>query len=159
MRELIDVVAIQGRTLQVTAHGPQAVDPPTLAVATALRVFVRYPVLDRLVLSIGADEIRLSRGEIERLLGGGGFAALQDRQPKVRQEEEGEQARDGEPEEELRPDAPPGQDDVAGTGCSRPPGRAGLSQGTSPGDPGPTRPSRGRRGPGRGRTAPRPSGP
>ena len=79
MRELIDVVAIQGRTLQITAHGPQAVDPPTLAVATALRVFVRYPVLDRLVLSIGADEIRLSRGEIERLLGGEGFAALQDR--------------------------------------------------------------------------------
>lgn len=78
MREQIDGVALEGQRLRVTARRPLPVEPSTLALATAIRVFEHYPILDRLTLTISDEEteVTFTREEIERLLGPAGFAAL-----------------------------------------------------------------------------------
>ena len=79
MREQIDSVTLQGPTLRVVAREPLAVEPKPLLVATAIRVFERYPILSRLVLTIGGSpEIAVSRDEVERLLEPDGFASLRE---------------------------------------------------------------------------------
>ncbi len=70
---------IAGRALQVTARGPLSVEATVLAVATALRVFERYPVLDHLTLSTDDGDVRVPRPEIERLLGPEGYAPVRER--------------------------------------------------------------------------------
>lgn len=79
MKAWIDAVSLAGSTLRVSAAGPLPADRDTLAVASALRVFERFPALDGLVLVSGGDEVSLARADVERLLAPDGFAALQDR--------------------------------------------------------------------------------
>lgn len=74
----IDAVVLQGSTLRVVVPDPPAIESTTLAVATALRVFERYPILDRLTLVVANTEISISREEVERVLGSEGFEPLQD---------------------------------------------------------------------------------
>ena len=85
MREHLDAVALEGRMLHVTAREPLPAEPRVLAVATAIRVFERYPILDRLTLTVGNTEITLGREQVERLLGPEGFASLREwgRWPQV----------------------------------------------------------------------------
>jgi hypothetical protein len=75
----VDSVSLAGSTLQVTAPDPLPAERETLAVATAIRVFDRFPALDRLVLVGGGGEASLTRADVERLLAPQGFAALRDR--------------------------------------------------------------------------------
>ena len=85
MKPGVDAIGLAGSTLRVPAPEPLPADPVTLAVATAIRVFERFPALDALVLDGGTSEVSVSRGEVERLLAPEGFAALQDgsRWPQV----------------------------------------------------------------------------
>ncbi len=68
MRELVESVAVEGMALTVALSPTLPVDVPTLAVATAIRAFDRYPILDRVTVRSGSTEIGLSRGEIEHLV-------------------------------------------------------------------------------------------
>ncbi len=79
MRHLIEAVALQGQNIRVTARDLLPVEPRALAVAAAIRVFDRYPALDRLTLTAGSQEITLSRQDVDRLLGPDGFERLKDR--------------------------------------------------------------------------------
>jgi hypothetical protein len=63
----------------VTAPEPLSAERNTLAVASALRVFERFPALDGLVLVAGGAEVSLKRADVERLLAPDGFSALRDR--------------------------------------------------------------------------------
>jgi hypothetical protein len=75
----IEGLSLAGRTLRVTARDPLPADAVTLAVATAIRVFERFGVLDALVLAGEHGELRLSRAEVERLLAPDGFPAREER--------------------------------------------------------------------------------
>jgi hypothetical protein len=75
----IDTISLAGSTLRVTAPEPGPADRITLTVASAIRVFERFPALDGLVLAGGDGEVSLTRADIERLLAPEGFAVLQDR--------------------------------------------------------------------------------
>jgi hypothetical protein len=79
MGQLIDAVALEGLNIRVTGRDPLPVEPRAFAVAAAIRVFDRYPVLDRLTLMAGSREITLSRQDIDRLLGPEGFTRLEHR--------------------------------------------------------------------------------
>jgi hypothetical protein len=79
VREQIEAVTIDGRALRVSVREPLRVEQHVLALATALRVFQRYPVFDELTLVVGRSETRLSRQEIERLLGPKGWRAVLER--------------------------------------------------------------------------------
>jgi hypothetical protein len=79
VREQIEAVTIDGRALRVLIREPLRVEQHVLALATALRVFERYPVFDELTLVAGRQETRLSRQEIERLLGSDGGRAVLER--------------------------------------------------------------------------------
>ena len=68
MREQIDQVAIEGRTVRVAVREPLPMEPATLAWAVALHVFERYTVLDRLTVTVGDREASVSRNEVLRLL-------------------------------------------------------------------------------------------
>ena len=79
MRERIDAVTLHGATLRVSARAPLPAELPVLALATAIRVFERYPVLERLTVTLGEakdDELSLTRAEVARWLGPQGFASL-----------------------------------------------------------------------------------
>ena len=78
MSEPIEAVALEGQTVRVAARRPLAVEPRTLAMAAAIRLFARYPVFDRLTLAVGSTETRISRETVRRVLGPGGFGALKD---------------------------------------------------------------------------------
>jgi len=75
----VDAVSLAGSTLRVTAPEPMPAELDTLAVASAIRVFERFPALDGLVLISGGGEVSLSRADVERLLGPDGLLALRDR--------------------------------------------------------------------------------
>jgi hypothetical protein len=79
VRAWADAVSLVGSTLRVTAPGPLPAERDTLAVATAIRVFERFPALGDLVLAGGDSEVTLTRGDVERLLAPEGFAALRER--------------------------------------------------------------------------------
>jgi hypothetical protein len=79
MRSWIDAVTLVGSTVRVTLPSPLPADRDTLAVASALRVFDRFPALDGLVLVSDGVEVALSRADVERLLAPDGFPALQER--------------------------------------------------------------------------------
>ncbi len=79
MRQLIEAVTLEGQNVRVSARDPLPVDPKALAVAAAIRVFERYPALDRLTLSVGNEQVTVSREEVDRLLGPDGFDRLKDR--------------------------------------------------------------------------------
>jgi hypothetical protein len=51
-----------------------------LALAAAVRAFEQYPVLDRLILTVGGRDVVIGRDEVHRLLGPEGFAPLKDRE-------------------------------------------------------------------------------
>lgn len=80
MRQLIEAVTLEGQNVRVSARDPLPVDPKTLAIAAAIRVFERYPALVRLTLSVGNDQLTVSREEVDRLLGPDGFGRLKDRE-------------------------------------------------------------------------------
>lgn len=84
MRARIESIALDGATLTVIARPPLPAELPLLAVATAMRVLARYPVVDGVVLVGDGSEIRVSREQIERILEPEGFAALRD--PERRRE-------------------------------------------------------------------------
>ena len=79
MKGWVDGVSLAGSTLRVTAPEPLPADRDTLTVASAIRVFERFPALDGLVLVSGGGEVSLARADVERLLAPDGFAALRDR--------------------------------------------------------------------------------
>ena len=79
MRHVIEAVALEGQNVHVTARDPLPVAARALAVAAAIRVFQRYPALDRLTLAPGEARVTVSRQDVERLLGPDGFARLKDR--------------------------------------------------------------------------------
>ncbi len=79
MKELIQSIGLDGTTLTVTVRATLPVNGPALAAATALRVFERYPVMDRVALVVGATEISMSRRQVERVLHPDGFAVLKER--------------------------------------------------------------------------------
>jgi hypothetical protein len=78
MSEQIEAVALDARTVRVTARRPLPVEPQTLAMAAAIRLFERYPVFDRLVLTVGKADTAVTRDMVTRVLGAGGFGALRD---------------------------------------------------------------------------------
>jgi hypothetical protein len=63
----------------VVTRVPLRIDARLLALAAAMRVFARYPVIDRLTVAAGTDEVAVSRDEVTRLLGPEGFAGIEDR--------------------------------------------------------------------------------
>jgi len=69
MRQLIEAVTLEGQNVRVSARDPLPVDPKALAIAAAIRVFERYPALVRLTLSVGNDQLTVSREEVDRLPG------------------------------------------------------------------------------------------
>jgi hypothetical protein len=79
MREWIDSVSLAGSTVRVTVPDPLPADRDTLAVASAIRLFERFPAFDALVLVAGGGEASLSRADVERLLAPEGFDSLRDR--------------------------------------------------------------------------------
>jgi hypothetical protein len=79
MRSWIGAVSLSGPTLRVGVPEPLPADMPALAVASAIRVFERFPALGRVVLSGGGTEVTLSRVDVERLLEPEGWPALEDR--------------------------------------------------------------------------------
>ena len=79
MKAWLDDVSLAGSTLRVSASDPLPAERDTLAVASAIRVFERFPALDGLVLVSGGSEVSLAREAVERLLAPDGFAALRDR--------------------------------------------------------------------------------
>ena len=78
MREYVETLTLEGRTVRVSATGPASVEPALLAIGTALTLFERYPVLDGLALRVGATEIGVTRDQVERLLGPAGFGQLRE---------------------------------------------------------------------------------
>lgn len=78
MSDQIEAVALAGQGVQVTAGVPLQVGARLLALAAAIRVFERYPVIDRLTVTAGTVEITVSRDEITRILGPEGFAGVSD---------------------------------------------------------------------------------
>lgn len=79
MRSWIDAVTLVGSTVRVTVPSPLPADRDTLAVASALRLFERFPAIDGLVLVADEGEVSLTRAAVERLLAPEGFLALRDR--------------------------------------------------------------------------------
>ena len=79
MRSWIDTVSLAGPTLRVSAPAPLPANRDALVVTSAIRVFERFPALERFVLVAGDEEASLARAEVERLLGPAGWAALEDR--------------------------------------------------------------------------------
>jgi len=75
----VDSISLTGSTLRVIAPEPLPADRATLAVASAIRVFERFPALDSLVLGGGDPEVSMTRADVERLLEPDGFAVLRDR--------------------------------------------------------------------------------
>jgi hypothetical protein len=76
----INGLTFSGSTLRVTVADAVPADHATLAVATALRVFDRFPALDRVVMNGGGQpEATLARADAESLLAPIGLAALKDR--------------------------------------------------------------------------------
>jgi hypothetical protein len=69
-------VALDGTTLRIRMEPALPSDPSVLAVAVALRLLARYPVVDRVVLGDHPTEVGFTREQIERLLQPEGFAAL-----------------------------------------------------------------------------------
>jgi hypothetical protein len=80
MRDRIEAVVLEGQHLRVTAREPVGVEPRMLALATAVRAFEQYPVLDRVTLTVGGSEVAIGRDEVHRLLGAEGFGPLKDRE-------------------------------------------------------------------------------
>jgi hypothetical protein len=75
----VETVSLAGSTLRVTAAEPLPADRETLAVASAIRVFERFPALDAIVLVTAGGEVPLARTHVEQLLAPDGFAALRER--------------------------------------------------------------------------------
>lgn len=78
MRERIESVMLEGASLRVTARPPLPGERPVLAVATAMRVLARFPVIREVVIVSDGSEMRVSREQIERILQPEGFTALRD---------------------------------------------------------------------------------
>jgi len=79
-RGLIESLALEGTALTLTLAPTLPVNARTVAAATAIRVFDRYPVIDRVIIVTGADKVSLSRGEVEHLLRSESLAGLDGKQ-------------------------------------------------------------------------------
>jgi hypothetical protein len=79
VRSWIDTVSLSGSTLRVGVPESLPADGDALAVASAIRVFERFPALEAFVLVAGGDEVSLARADVERLLAPEGWLALEDR--------------------------------------------------------------------------------
>ena len=79
-RGLIESLALEGTALTLTLAPTLPVEASTLAAATAIRVFDRYTVIDRVIIVTGADKVSLSRGEVEHLLRSENLAGLDGKQ-------------------------------------------------------------------------------
>src|SRR5262245_50077794 len=79
MRDRIEAVVLEGQHLRVTAR-EVGVEPRMLALATAVRAFEQYPVLDRVTVTVDGTEVAIGREEVHRLLGAEGFGPLRDRE-------------------------------------------------------------------------------
>lgn len=84
MKEQIEGISLEGRTVRVAVREPLSVEPRTLALAAALRVFERYPVLDRLTVATGSAEVSVSRQELIRRLGSDDLGGVRER-PRYRE--------------------------------------------------------------------------
>ncbi len=80
MRGLIESLALEGSALTVTLALTLPVDGRTLTAATAIRVFDRYPVIDRVIIVTGADKVSLFREQVEHLLRSETLAGLDGKQ-------------------------------------------------------------------------------
>ena len=80
MREQIDQVAIEGRTVRVAVQEPLPMEPAALAWAVALHVFDRYAVVDGLIVTVGDREASVSRDEALRLLEPDDLPVVRDRE-------------------------------------------------------------------------------
>jgi hypothetical protein len=78
MREQIDRLTLDGTAVRVQVRPPPPVDLPTLLIATAMRVFERHALFERVTLAAGDVEQSISRAEVERLLGPEGFGQLRE---------------------------------------------------------------------------------
>jgi hypothetical protein len=78
MKSWIGSITLSGSTLRVSVPEPLPADARALAVASAVRVFERFPVLRDLVLVAGDAETALGRADVERLLAPEGWRALED---------------------------------------------------------------------------------
>jgi hypothetical protein len=76
MRAIAESVALDGTALTVRLAPPLPVDGRMLSAATAIRVFERYAVIERLTIVAGAVQVSLSRTHVEDLLGAPDLAAL-----------------------------------------------------------------------------------
>ncbi len=76
MKGLIESLALEGTALTVTLAPTLPVDARTLTAATAIRVFERYPVIDRVIIVTGATKIGLSREKVDHLLRSENLAKL-----------------------------------------------------------------------------------
>jgi hypothetical protein len=79
-RALIESLALEGTALAVTLGPTLPVDARTLAAATAISVFDRYTVIDRVTIVIGADQVSLSREQVQHLLRSENLAGLDGKQ-------------------------------------------------------------------------------
>jgi hypothetical protein len=79
MKAWIEAVTLAGPTVRVSAREPLPADGVTLAVAGAIRLMERFPILDELVLAGAHGELSVTRADVERLLAPEGFSALQER--------------------------------------------------------------------------------
>ena len=79
MKISVEAVSLTGPTVRVSAPDPVPAERAILALASAIRVFDRFPVLDALVLAGGEHEVTVTRADVERALSPEGFAALRDR--------------------------------------------------------------------------------
>jgi hypothetical protein len=68
MKGLIQSLALEGTALTVTLAPTLPVSARTLSAATAIRVFDRYPVIDRVSIVTGANTVSLSREQVEHLM-------------------------------------------------------------------------------------------
>jgi hypothetical protein len=75
----IEAVTLAGQTVLVAARVPLRVEARLLALGAAIRVFARYPVVERLIVNAGPAEAVVSRAEIAKVLGPAGFAGVEER--------------------------------------------------------------------------------
>jgi hypothetical protein len=75
----VETVSLEGSALRIAAPEPLPAERETLAVASAIRVFERFPALDAVILAGGDADVRVTRAEVEGLLAPDGFAVLHDR--------------------------------------------------------------------------------
>lgn len=76
MRARVEAVTIEATRIAARVRVAGGADAATLAVATALRLFARYPVVDRFTLTGHGADLEVSRAQAEAWLAPDGLAAV-----------------------------------------------------------------------------------